>query len=26
MDILYIAVGLLFFALCWGFLELCERL
>ena len=26
MDILYIALGLCFFALCWGFLSLCERL
>jgi len=26
MDIVYIGVGLLFFALCWGFLTLCERL
>jgi hypothetical protein len=26
MDILYIALGLLFFALCWGLLTLCERL
>jgi hypothetical protein len=26
MDMLYIALGLGFFALCWGFLTLCERL
>jgi hypothetical protein len=26
MDVMYIGVGLLFFALCWGFLALCERL
>jgi hypothetical protein len=26
MDILYIGVGLLFFALSWGFVRLCERL
>src|SRR4029450_4641304 len=26
MDVVYVGVGLLFFALCWGFLRLCERL
>jgi hypothetical protein len=26
MDIVYIGVGLFFFALCWGLLTLCERL
>jgi len=26
MDIMHIAVGLFFFALCWGFVALCERL
>jgi hypothetical protein len=26
MDIIYVGVGLLFFALSWGFVTLCERL
>ena len=26
MDIMYIALALLFFALSWGLLTLCERL
>jgi len=26
MDMLYIALGVCFFALCWGFVTLCERL
>jgi hypothetical protein len=26
MDIVYVGTGLLFFALCWGLLTLCERL
>jgi hypothetical protein len=26
MDIVYVGVGLLFFALSWGLLTLCERL
>jgi hypothetical protein len=26
MDIVYLGVGFLFFALSWGFVKLCERL
>jgi len=26
MDIPYLALGIGFFALCWGFVALCERL
>jgi len=26
MDMVYVGTGLLFFALCWGLLRLCERL